>query len=64
MHARFMKRDVTLAQSFRDSSIGPGKNPEIEQTAKNEYQGPRLRRSIAECRVGTERGGLPFPQPA
>ena len=59
-----MKRDVTLAQSFRDPSIGPGKNPEIEQAAKKEYHCPRLRRSIAEGRVDVERDGLPFPQPA
>ena len=55
-----MKRDVTLVQSFRDPSIGPGKNPEIEQAAKKEYQCPRLRRSMAEGRVDVERGGLPF----
>src|SRR6476646_7332643 len=58
-----MKRDVTIVRSFRDPSIGPGKNPEIEQAAKNEYQCSRLRRSFAEGRVDVERGGLPFPQP-
>src|SRR6478735_1454099 len=57
-----MKRDVTLVRSFRDPSIGPGKNPEIEQAAENEYHCPRLSRSFAEGRVDGERGGLPFLQ--